>query len=191
MPITPLLAGAGIGAMAIAWAAKDLIANIFAAVVLVTEAPFAPGDEISINEAVGVVEEIGMRSVRVVKVDGTRLTIPNAQFQSNQIENRSFRDMRPVSFCLLLSPGVTSDEADGICSGMMKFMSTLDSTTQDAVRICGISADGIQIEYAARTVIDGDRTHKQCVQDAYLAAWDFCQIEGVSLGPPPQEIKMM
>lgn len=89
--IGPMLAGMGIGALAFAFAAKDLLANLFGAVVLFSDRPFHLGDRIKIAGYQGCVEEVGFRATRVRTLEGHLLTVPNALLANETIENVSSR----------------------------------------------------------------------------------------------------
>lgn len=75
--VTALLAGLGIGGLALAMAAKDTVSNIFGGVTILTDKPFKIKDRIIINGFDGFVEEIGLRSTRIRTLEGRLVTIPN------------------------------------------------------------------------------------------------------------------
>ena len=71
-----LLAGVGIGGLAMAMAAKDFVANIFGGITVFIDKPFATGDRIKVNGIDGTVQEIGIRSTRIVTLENRLVTIP-------------------------------------------------------------------------------------------------------------------
>lgn len=85
--VTSLVAGLGIGGLAIALAAQDTVANLFGTVVMFTDKPFKIGDWIRFGEVDGFVEEFGFRSVKVRTWANTLLYIPNKMVTSEIIEN--------------------------------------------------------------------------------------------------------
>lgn len=89
LPIQGVLAFGGIGGIAIGFAAKDLLANFFGALMLFIDKPFAVGDWIRSpdREIEGTVEEIGWRITRIRTFDQRPLYIPNAVFASLSVEN--------------------------------------------------------------------------------------------------------
>lgn len=82
--VTSLLAGLGIGGLAVALAAKDTLSNIFGSVTIIADRPFKLGDRIRIHDYEGYVQEIGLRSTRLKTSDGRSIIIPN-----NSVVNRS------------------------------------------------------------------------------------------------------
>ncbi|MCD4780072.1 MAG: mechanosensitive ion channel family protein [Candidatus Omnitrophica bacterium] len=100
-----VLAGLGIGGLAFALAAKDTISNLFGGVTIFTDRPFTIRDRIKVNEFDGTVNEIGIRSTRLVTLEGRTVTIPNSSFSNNPIENISSEKGRKVK----LNLGLTYD----------------------------------------------------------------------------------
>jgi MscS family membrane protein len=87
-----ILAGLGIGGIAIALAAQKTIENLFGGVAVVSDRPVAVGDFCKFGDRVGTVEDIGLRSTRIRTLDRTLVSIPNAEFSSIVLENFSMRD---------------------------------------------------------------------------------------------------
>ncbi|RLJ04928.1 MAG: mechanosensitive ion channel family protein [Candidatus Aenigmatarchaeota archaeon] len=86
--ITPLLASAGIAGFAVAFAAKDTIANFFGGLTLFFDRPFKIGDRIQLESGEqGFVREIGVRSTRIKTFDNTELSIPNSIIANSKIIN--------------------------------------------------------------------------------------------------------
>jgi MscS family membrane protein len=84
-----LLAGIGIGGLALAMAAKDTVANIFGGVTVFTDKPFMVGDRIRIAGYDGMVEEVGIRSTRIRTLEGPVVVVPNFKFTDSVLENVS------------------------------------------------------------------------------------------------------
>ncbi|MBW7996117.1 MAG: mechanosensitive ion channel family protein [Candidatus Glassbacteria bacterium] len=85
--VTSLVAGLGIGGLAIALAAQDTVANLLGTVVMFTDKPFKIGDWVKFNEVNGFVEAFGFRSVKVRTWSNTLLYVPNKMVTSEIIEN--------------------------------------------------------------------------------------------------------
>lgn len=90
--IGALIAGLGIGGLAFALAAKDMLANLFGSVTIFADHPFSMGDRIKIGGYDGVVEEVGFRSTRIRTLTGHLLTVPNAMVANEVVENISARE---------------------------------------------------------------------------------------------------
>jgi len=86
-PITSIIAGLGIGGIAIALAAQDSIKNIFGSLVLFTDKPFELGDRVLVDGHDGPVEEVGLRSTKIRTLDGHLVTVPNGELANKTIQN--------------------------------------------------------------------------------------------------------
>ena len=98
-----LLAGVGIGGLAMAMAAKDFVANIFGGVTVFVDKPFKVGDRIVVDGIDGTVQEIGIRSSRLITLQGRMVTIPNNSFTNSPVENITAEPSRKVSVTLGLT----------------------------------------------------------------------------------------
>ncbi len=89
---TTILAGLGVGGIAVALAAQKTIENLFGSVSLITDRPVIVGDFCQFGGQTGTVEDIGLRSTRIRTLDRTVVTIPNSVFSTMTLENFSRRD---------------------------------------------------------------------------------------------------
>lgn len=87
IPISTLLASAGIGGLAVALAAQDTLKNLFGTIMLLTDKPFRVGERILFKNYDGVVEDIGLRSTKVRLLTGHQVILPNDELARTDIEN--------------------------------------------------------------------------------------------------------
>lgn len=104
-PVGSLLAGLGIGGMAIALAAKDTLANLFGSLVILVDRPFTVGDWVEIDDYEGTVEEVGLRVTRIRTFANSLISIPNGTLTTKAVNNWSKMQKRRIS----LDIGVTYD----------------------------------------------------------------------------------
>lgn len=86
-PITSIIAGLGIGGLAIGLAAQDTIKNFFGSLSLLADKPFELGDRVNVGNVEGMVEAVGLRSTRIRTLTGHLVTIPNGDLANRTIEN--------------------------------------------------------------------------------------------------------
>ncbi|NUO19597.1 mechanosensitive ion channel family protein [bacterium] len=103
--VASLLAGIGIGGAALAFAAKDTLANFFGSLVIFVDKPFAIGDWVKVGAIEGTVEEVSLRVTRVRTFERSLITIPNQDLTTKPIENFTRMEKRRVRFEI----GVTYD----------------------------------------------------------------------------------
>ncbi len=87
LPITTLLAGAGVAGAALALSAQDTIKNIFGSMTILLDKPYRVGERIKVGSYDGLVEEIGLRSTRIRLLNGHQTIIPNDSMARSDIEN--------------------------------------------------------------------------------------------------------
>ena len=87
IPVITLLAGAGIGGLALAFGAQDTLKTLFGTIMLMADKPFRVGERIIFNKYDGVVEDIGLRSTRIRLLTGHQVTVPNGELAGTDIEN--------------------------------------------------------------------------------------------------------
>jgi MscS family membrane protein len=86
-PMSTLLAGLGIGGLAVALAAQDTLKNFFGSIMIILDKPFGIGHLVQVEDFKGTVEKIGFRSTRIRTLEGHLLTIPNEKIASANIKN--------------------------------------------------------------------------------------------------------
>ena len=108
--IPALIAGLGIGGIAIALAAKESVENLFAAFTILTDKPFQVGDTVKLGSFEGKVERIGFRATRMRAANGAAYIIPNKKLVNENLENLSERDTSGVKMQINLKYGIPQEE---------------------------------------------------------------------------------
>jgi len=96
--ITSLIAGLGIGGIAIAFALQSILSDIFACLSLYFDKPFEPGDFIIVGEQLGTVEKIGIKSTRIKSLWGEEVVIPNKELTETKVRNFKRLERRRIEF---------------------------------------------------------------------------------------------
>ncbi|MBK8259496.1 MAG: mechanosensitive ion channel family protein [Polyangiaceae bacterium] len=107
-PVASLLAGLGIGGVALALAAQKTVENLFGSVSIGVDQPFRIGDLVRVEDVLGVVETIGLRSTRIRTLDRTLVTIPNGKLADMRIESLAARDRFRLHAILGLEYGTSA-----------------------------------------------------------------------------------
>jgi MscS family membrane protein len=148
--VAALIAGLGIGGLALALAAQDTVKNIFGGIMVFLDKPFKIKDRIKVNGMDGVVEEIGVRSTRLRTLEGRLITIPNGQFSDNAVENVSLEPTRKVNISLGLTYDTTPEQMENamnIIKDIIKANSKVEDDALVAFNAWGDFAMGIQVIY--------------------------------------------
>lgn len=115
-----LIAGLGIGGLALAMAAKDSVSNIFGGIMIFTDKPFKVGERIKINGFDGTITEVGIRTSRMRTLEGRLVMIPNSQFIGNMVENVSAEPTRKIVLNLGLTYDTSVEEIEKAISVLKK-----------------------------------------------------------------------
>ncbi|HUG45287.1 MAG TPA: mechanosensitive ion channel domain-containing protein, partial [Sphingomicrobium sp.] len=96
--VTALIAGLGIGGIAIGLAAQGIFSDLFAALAILFDRPFRRGDTIRYGTSIGTVEKIGLKTTRLLSLEGETLVMANTQLLEQEIHNFAGGDSRRTTF---------------------------------------------------------------------------------------------
>jgi MscS family membrane protein len=183
-----ILAGLGIGGIAIALAAQKTIENVFGGVAVITDRPVNVGDMCKFGDRMGTVEDIGMRSTRLRTLDRTLVTVPNSAFSAMTLENFSRRDKMWFHHTLNLRRETTAEQVRAILESVHRIFEEHRSVEagDTAVRFIGVGSYSLDIEvFAYVLTADGDE-FLRIQQDLLLQILDAVQDAGTALALPTQ-----
>ena len=129
--ITAMIAGLGIGGLALALAAQDSVKNIFAGIMIFLDKPFKIKDRIKIDGHDGVVEEVGLRSTRIRTLEGRIVTIPNCTFTDNSVINVTSQPALKVRINLGLTYDTTEEDMQKAIDILKDIVKNQDAITDD------------------------------------------------------------
>jgi len=133
--VTAFVASLGIGAIAIALAAKDSLANIFGSIIIITERPFDIGDWISANSVEGIVERITFRSTCVRTFYQELVYIPNSLLSNTPIINYTQRQKFRIQFLLGLTYSTTREQMENVCLQLRQLCEKLDDIHNEGIEV--------------------------------------------------------
>lgn len=108
--ISSLIAGLGIGGIAIALAVQSILSDLLASISLIADKPFVIGDVISVGSDIGTVEEIGIKTTKLRSLTGEALIYPNSDLLKNRIKNFQRMKEKRISFLITLDPDSSFDK---------------------------------------------------------------------------------
>lgn len=101
--VTTIIAGLGVGGIAIALAAQNILGDLFSYLVIFFDKPFEVGDFIVVGNSSGIVEKIGIKTSHVRSLDGQQLVMPNAEMVKTVIQNYKRLQRRRVVFIVSIT----------------------------------------------------------------------------------------
>ncbi len=122
LPVHSVLAGLGIGGLAIALAAQDAVKNIFGSVLVIMDQPFSVGDYVKVGSLEGSVEELGFRSTRIRTPQNSLVTLPNSNLITNSVDNMGMRRYRRWKTTLGLTYDTPPEKIEVFCEGVRELI---------------------------------------------------------------------
>ena len=186
---TAILAGLGVGGIAIALAAQKTIEDLFGGVSLIGDRPVLVGDVCRFGDRTGTVMHIGLRSTRIRTPDRTVISVPNGQFSSMALENISGRDKIWFHPTLNLRRDTTSDQLLRVLSSFREILTGHPrvETGKMPVRFIGVGPYSLDVEVVAYvTTLDYDE-FVALQQELLLKMLQAVEHAGTALAVPLQE----
>lgn len=131
--ITALLAGVGIGGIAIGLALQNILADVFASFSIYLDKPFKVGDFIVIGDDSGTVKKIGIKSTRIQTLQGQELVVSNRELTETRVNNYKKMDKRRVAFDIGVTYGTNNTKLKKIPEMITKIINGIDLAKASSV----------------------------------------------------------
>ena len=150
-PVGSLIAGLGIGGLALALGAQKTLENVFAAFAMAVDEPFRLGDFVAIDQVLGNVESIGLRSTRIRTLDRTVVAIPNGKLAEMRTESFAARDRLRLACTVKLVYQTTAAQMREVLAGLEQVLREHPKVWPDAVvvRFRELASSSLDIEVMA------------------------------------------
>jgi MscS family membrane protein len=184
-----ILAGLGVGGLAVALAAQKTIENLFGGVSVIGDRPVLVGDVCRFGDRTGTVVHIGLRSTRIRTADRTMICVPNSQFATMELENISGRDKVWFHPILSLRRDTTSDQLLEVLSSLTDILKKHRKVEIGAlpVRFIGVGAYSLEIEVVAYVATPDYDEFLGIQQELLLKMLQAVEHAGTALAVPLQE----
>ena len=148
LPVGSLIAGVGIGGIALAFGAQKTVENLFGAFALGIDQPLREGDFVNIDNTMGTVESIGLRSTRIRTLDRTIVSIPNGRLADSKIETFGERDRIRLHALLTLVYATTAVQLRDVIANLERVLREHPDTYKEeiVVRFRQLGASSLDIE---------------------------------------------
>lgn len=148
--VASLIAGLGIGGIAIALAAKDTLENLLGSFAIFLDKPFSIGDIVKVGNVHGRVEKIGFRSTQIRTFERTVVSVPNKKMIDADLENISLRTMIRALFTLTLRYETPVEKIEAFKIEILNFLHSDSQVVQEpppSVRVDKITDTGIEVQF--------------------------------------------
>jgi MscS family membrane protein len=186
--VTGVIAGLGVGGLAVALAAQKTVENLFGGVMLSADQPVRVGDFCRFGDKIGTVEDVGLRSTRIRTLDRTIVTVPNGDFSQAQIENFALRDKMRLYAMLGLRYETTPDQLRYILVELRKLLLSHPRVDPDParVRFVGFGAYSLDLELFAYVVSADWNDFLAVREDIFLRIMKIIEEAGSGFAFPSQ-----
>jgi len=184
----PLLAGLGVGGLAVALAAQRTLANFIGSLILFANKPVKPGDFCRYGDQIGTVEQIGLLSTRIRSLERTIVTVPNAELSEIKLENYAMRDQRLLKTVLQLRYETTPEQMRYILAKLREMLLGHPKVSPDParVRFVGYGAYSKDVEVFAYLLCQDQNTFLAMQEDVLLRIEDIVNEAGSGFAFPSQ-----
>lgn len=180
--VEKLVAGLGIGAAALALAAKESIENLIGSFIIFFDKPFRVGDTVKVDSFTGVVEKIGLRSTRIRTLEKTFVTVPNKTMVDSVLDNLSLRTQQRVVLKLELSPETPSGSVMQVIKSLQDYLDNhRDVEKGFSVSLFDFGKDSFVLQIIYMTNILEATPYVNMREDVNLEAIRILESNGVRL----------
>jgi MscS family membrane protein len=190
--LTAVVAGLGVGGIAVAFAAQKSIENFFGGVFLIWDKPIRLGDYCKAGEHQGTVEHIGLRSTQIRTLNRTVVSIPNGQLAAVSIENFTMRDRFLFSHTLNLRYETTAEQLRYLLVQIRELLyqhPRVDSTAA-RIRFVAFGASSLDVEIFAHVLETSFDAFLAVQEDLLLRIMDLVESSGSGFAFPSQTLYM-
>jgi MscS family membrane protein len=191
--ITALVAGLGVGGVAVALALQKPMEDIFGAVTLYAQQPVRVGDFCRFGaDELGTVEEIGLRTTRIRTLANTVIAVPNAMLASQPIDNFSARHKILYRPTLRLRQDTTPDQMEAILAGMRELFDKHDRVLKEGqrVRLRDFASDALLVEAFAYVDTTDWQDYLEVAEDLNLSMLRIVTEAGSGLSLPARTLRI-
>jgi MscS family membrane protein len=186
--VTGLIAGLGVGGIAVALAAQRTLENLFGAITLSLDQPVRVGDFCRFGDKIGTVEEIGLRSTRIRTLERTVVSVPNSEFATLQLENFARRDAIWFHPKIGLRYETSADQLRYVLIEIKKMLLAHPKVSPDParVRFTGFGAYSLDLDIFAYIETSDINEFLAVQEDLLLRIMDIVEAAGSTFAFPSQ-----
>ncbi len=189
---TSLMAGLGIGGLAVALATQKPLENLIAAITLLSSQPVRVGDFCRFDDKLGIVEEIGLRATKIRTLEQTAIYVPNTEFAHGQIENFGERQRILYRPTIRLRLDTSTDQVRYLLVEIRALLYAHPRVEPDParVRFQGIGDGSLEIGIYAYIATRDWSDYLEVCEDLNLRIIDMVEAAGTSIAYPSQTVSL-
>jgi small-conductance mechanosensitive channel len=186
--VTALIAGLGIGGVALALAVQNILGDLFACAAIALDKPFVVGDFIVVDNLRGTVENVGLKTTRVRSLDGELLVFSNADLLKSRVRNFKRMRERRIQFGLGVTYGTPADKVRRIASWLREAVEAQPKTKFDRAHFKGYGDSSLDFEVVYYVLEPDYNVYMDVQQRLNLAIYERFAAEGVEFALPTRTV---
>ena len=186
--VTALVAGLGIGGIAIALAVQNVLSDLFASLSIVLDKPFIPGDFVVVGDMAGSVEHIGIKTTRIRSISGEQLIFSNTDLLGSRIRNFGRMRERRVVFSLGVTYQTPADKLERIPGIIREAIEGQEQVRFDRSHFASYGDSALNFETVYYVGSSDYATHMDILQSVNLAVYRKFATEGIEFAYPTQTL---
>ena len=190
--IGSFLTGLSIVGAALALAAKESIENLIASFVIFFDKPFFTGDTVKVNNVVGSIEHIGLRSTRIRTVEQTLISVPNKQMVDSVVDNWNKRTGRRCEFKIEFETSNSTFQIENFISKTKSFLDEKKSVIRsNSVFITDFNKSAVTVTVEFISIPFSMDAFHQLKQECSIFLKNIIEADGLKMSSKNQEIKIV
>ncbi len=187
---TTVLAGVGVGGLAVALAAQKTLENLFGGIAVISDRPVLVGDLCRFGDRTGTVEAIGLRSTRIRTLDRSLVTVPNGQFSAMMLENLSRRDSIWFHPRLSLARDTSPTQIRQLLDSISRLLAANPKVGVDGRSVCfaAVGAYSFDLDVSAYISTSDDDQFNVVQQELLLRLLELVEAAGIRLALSTQRV---
>lgn len=186
--ISAVVAGLGIGGIAVALAAQAVLGDLFSYFVIFFDKPFETGDFIMVGDKLGVVEHIGIKTTRIRALSGEQLVFSNTDLTNSRVHNYKRMESRRVVFSLKVTYQTSPELLKKITSMVKNIIISVENTTYDRGHFASYGDFSLNFEFVYYVNGEDYNKYMDIQQSINLGIFEAFKEEGINFAYPTQTI---
>ncbi len=186
--VTSLVAGLGIGGVAVALALQNVLGDLFSSFAIYFDKPFVAGDFIIVGDSMGVVEKVGIKTTRIRALQGEEIVISNQELTSARIQNFKKMQERRVVFSFGVTYETSSDKLRRLPEMVTKIIESIKDTRFDRAHFYKFDDSALTFEVVYYVGSGDYNRYMDIHQEIHLAIKETFEGEGISMAYPTQTV---
>ena len=188
--ITTILAGFGVGGIAVALALQRILGDLFSSLSIVIDKPFMVGDFIILDQFMGEVEKIGLKTTRIRSLGGEQIIMSNSDLIAARIRNMKRMHERRIAFVLGLPLFTRGKDMKKAVSLISAIISSKERVRFERCHFMNITRVSLDIETVYWVLTDDYNIHMDIQQDILLDIQRAFEAEKLSFAVPVQNVSV-